>query len=100
MKSNIDNIQELYNKLCLEYQRLSVKVYLLDTDEQSILMTGRNLNYKGLYIEYPFRKIYLNTNNFTTRTIYHEIFHHLNPDMLDGDRFEKALDSFIENTIH
>lgn len=83
----LEEIQQLYNNICSRYNALSVKVYFT---------SDKDLGYKGLYLEMPFRKIYLNTNYFTDRTIYHEIFHHLNPKMHDGEEFEMLLTEFIK----
>lgn len=83
----LTEIQELYNNICSRYNALSVKAYFV---------SDKDLSYKGLYVEVPFRKIYLNTNCFNDRTIYHEIFHHLNPKLNDGDEFEILLTEFIK----
>jgi len=94
----LSDVQEFYNRLCKKYRTLSVKAYLVHNDEESTKLTGqafRKLDYKGLYIEWPFRKIFLNANNFTIRTVYHEIFHHLNPNLRDGEKFERLLDKFM-----
>jgi hypothetical protein len=86
----LSEIQELYNTLCRKYSLLSVKAYFV---------SGEELDYRGLYIEWPFRKIYLNTDHFNDRTIYHEFFHHLNPSFIDGVEFERLLDEFINKEL-
>lgn len=91
---SIDDVQEFYDRLCKKYKKLSVKAFLIHTDEESLKRTGRPLNYRGLYIEWPFRKIYLKANDFTERVVLHEIFHHLNPHLMDGPEFERLLDEF------
>lgn len=83
---NLQDIQNLYNELCRKHNKLSVKVYFV-----------KDVPYRGLYIEIPFRKIFLNEELYTNRTIYHEIFHHLNPELVDGEEFETKLDKFINN---
>lgn len=88
---SLSNIQELYNDLCRKYNCMSVKAYFV---------SGKDLDYKGLYIEWPFRKIYLNTEYFDDRTIYHEILHHINPSIKDGSEFEKLLDEFINKELN
>jgi hypothetical protein len=87
---NLDEIQNLYNELCRKHKALSVKAYFV---------SGEDLDYKGLYIERPFRKIYLNKELFNTRTVYHEIFHHLNPSLHDGKEFELLLNHFIYDEL-
>lgn len=96
---SLSDIQEFYDRLSKKYRMLSVKAYFVHTDEESIKLTGsafRKLDYDGLYIEWPFRKIFLNANNFTIRTVYHEVFHHLNPNLRDGEKFERLLDRFMQ----
>ena len=88
---SLSNIQELYNDLCRKYNRMSVKAYFV---------SGEELDYKGLYVEWPFRKIYLNTDHFNDRTVYHEILHHINPSLKDGVEFEKLLDEFIDKELN
>jgi len=83
----IKSIQCFYDTVCLKYNVLRVKVYIVP-DKQLIRL-------KGLYIEWPYRKIYLNQSHFDKRTVYHEIFHHIRPDLNDGDIFEQELDKFI-----
>lgn len=83
---NLIEIQNLYNELCKKHKTLSVKAYFV---------SGEDLDYKGLYIERPFRKIFLNEELFNTRTVYHEFFHHLNPSLHDGAEFELLLNHFI-----
>lgn len=92
----VKDVQEFYNRICKKYNSLSVKAYLVYSDEQSIKLAGRKLDYDGLYIEIPFRKIFLNANSFDIRTVYHELFHHLNPKLNDGRKFEKLLDCFMK----
>jgi hypothetical protein len=86
----LNEIQELYDGLCKKHKTLSVKAYFV---------SGEDLDYKGLYIERPFRKIYLNQELFNTRTVYHEFFHHLNPSLHDGEEFEKLLNHFIYDEL-
>ena len=92
----LTEIQRLYDHLCKKYNTLSVKVYFVNDNEDSLILSNRKLDYKGLYIETPFRKIFLNVNLYNIRTVYHEIFHHLNPVLLDGTEFEDLLDIFIK----
>jgi len=86
----LDEIQKIYDDLCKKHKALSVKAYFV---------SGENLDYKGLYVERPFRKIYLNKEIFNTRTVYHEIFHHLNPSLKDGVEFESLLNYFIYDEL-
>ncbi len=93
---DIFDVQEFYDRLCKKYKVLSVKAFLVHNDEHSLKLAGRKLDYEGLYIEWPFRKIFLNSYTFSVRTVYHAIFHHLNPNLSDGSKFEKLLDVFME----
>lgn len=90
-----DEIQEFYDYICKKYNKLRVRVYFVSTDEESLRLTKRKLDYAGLYIEIPFSKIFLNRHKVTTRVIHHEMFHHLNPNLNDGPRFQKLLNEFI-----
>lgn len=92
---DIKDVQEFYNRLCKKYNKLSVKAYVIHNNEESWNLAGRKLDYSGLYIEIPFRKIFLNANTYDTETIFHEIFHHLNPHLHDGPLFERLLSEFI-----
>lgn len=93
--TNLSAIQKLYDDLCLKHDILSVKVYFVSSDEDSCLLANRPLDYKGLYVHWPFRKIFLNTTCFDDRTVYHEFLHHLYPSIPDGPEFESLLDRFI-----
>lgn len=96
---HLSDIQEYYDRVCRKYNLMSVKAYLVHSDEESIRLTGqamRKLDYKGLYIHWPFRKIFLNANQFDIDTVYHEIFHHLHPNLNDGPKFERMLKEFIK----
>lgn len=92
---SLEDIQDFYDRICKKYKVLSVKAFFIYNDDESLKRTGRPLNYKGLYIERPFRKIYLKAERLEIRTIYHELFHHLNPHLNDGPDFEKKLDKFM-----
>lgn len=92
---SLEDVQEFYDRMCKKYNVLSVKAFFIYSDKESLKRTGRLLNYKGLYIERPFRKIYLKAEKLEVRTIYHELFHHLNPHLNDGPKFEKLLDRFM-----
>jgi len=93
--TDLNEIQEFYNRMCKKYNKLSVKAYFVHDEEESLKLANRKLDYRGLYIEIPFRKIFLNRMLFNNRTIFHELFHHLNPHLKDGPKFEKLLDEFI-----
>lgn len=84
----LNEIQKLYDNLCTKYKALSVKAYFTS-----------DVEYRGLYVEFPFRKIYLNKDLFSTRTVYHEIYHHLNPSLKDGNDFESGLSYFIYDEL-
>jgi hypothetical protein len=77
------NIQEYYNDVCLRYNKLRLKVFFVE-----------NSDWAGLYIEVPFSKIYLNIK-CNDRVVFHEIFHHIRLDLMDGIEFELLLDDFI-----
>lgn len=93
---DIKDVQDFYDRLCKKYKKLSVKAYVVHDDDESWKLAGRKLDYRGLYIEWPFRKIFLKANEYDTETVYHEIFHHLNPHLQDGPKFQKLLQKFIE----
>lgn len=81
----LKHIQEMYSQICRRHNTITPRVYFKP-----------DLEFKGLYIEVPFPKIYLNPDCFTYRTIFHELFHHLNPNLNDGEEFERQLDHFIK----
>lgn len=61
---------------------------------------GKNLPYRGIYIEIPYPKIIIDENYANDQyVIAHEIFHHLNPNMKDGEEFEQKLKLFISETL-
>lgn len=91
----LEDIQNFYNRMCKKYQVLSVKAFFIYNNEESLKRVKRPLNYKGIYIERPFRKIYLKAEKLEVRTVYHELFHHLNPHLNDGPNFERLLDKFM-----
>lgn len=94
---DIKDVQSFFDRMCNKYNKLSVKAYVVHNNEESLRLAGRPLDYAGLYIEIPFRKIFLQANRYDTETIYHEIFHHLNPHLNDGPIFEKLLQQFIKD---
>lgn len=95
---SLSDVQEFYDRICRKYKVLSVKAYLVHNDNESIRLTGsasRKLDYEGLYIERPFRKIFLNANNFTIKTVYRMLFYHLRPRIKNGERLERSLEKFM-----
>lgn len=81
---DLDSIQNYYNTVCEKYGKLRIKANYKFMS-----------NIKGLYIEIPFPIIYLNPELLSERTVHHELFHHLNPHLHDGDGFESLLTNFI-----
>ena len=92
---DLKDVQEFYDRLCKKYNVLSVKAYIVHNDIESLKLAGRILDYEGLYIEWPFRKIFLKADSFTVRTVYHEILHHLNPSLKHGPKFERIVDKLM-----
>ncbi len=79
----LKEIQKLYDFLCEKYNIQSVKAYFKSEG-----------NLQGN----TFRKIYLNKDMFNTRTVYHEIYHYINPSLKGGD-FESGLNYFIYDEL-
>lgn len=55
--TTVQEIQNLYDRLCRRYNLLSVHVSFV-----------RDVEYRGLYVEIPFRKIYLNQDFYNLYT--------------------------------
>jgi len=83
MNDYLAAIQNFYDLICKDFNVLKVRVHFDST-----------LPCKGLYIEIPFPKIYLNPLWFDDNTVYHELFHHIRPDLQDGPEFESKLSYF------
>lgn len=84
MNEHLQHIKKFYDQVCAEFNLLRLHVVF-----------DLTLECRGLYVEIPFCKVYLNPALFNENTVYHELFHHVRPDLLDGAEFESKLNNFI-----
>lgn len=81
----LEGIQRFYRETCAELGLLTAHVSYRKMEDA-----------RGLYVEHPLPRIYLDPDSYDDRTVWHEIFHHVRTDLDDGPEFEALLDDFIK----
>lgn len=83
---DLERIQNFYDAFCRDQRMLRPIAKWLELDGM-----------RGIYVQHPFPRIYLDPDKATPRTVWHELLHHVNPWLEDGDEFEATLDRFIRD---